>query len=105
MNRRDFLKIAGAAALSSQLPALPEAEAAGEWFDINAVRRAATALRKNAQWYCLLHPDFEAALELTPKERWKIAYRTERMRLKGYARELSNTGEMGSFENFRFIVG
>lgn len=48
----------------------------------------------------VVHPDIASALRLTPRERWKMEYRAERMRRRGV--ELS-AAAMGSIEGIRWL--
>lgn len=52
-----------------------------------------------------MHPDNAADLfrSLTPKEKWKLAYRAERLKLKGMTDGWKASGAIGSWEGVRFI--
>ena len=76
--------------------------------------RALDAIRKSLvdnlgvddYYTVLLHPDIERDIRslLTPKEKWKLDYRVERMRLKGMSQKVVVRGEIGSMNGYRFIV-
>ena len=63
-------------------------------------------MNENDSWVIMSHPSVEADLRaaLTPKERWKMAYRSERMQRNGRARELVAVGGIISLDGFGFIV-
>ena len=124
MNRRTFFKIiAGAAAapfVAKLLPEgvnrfFPEAGGAsmfqeppiGEFISIDTVQRAKELLASHAvkgPYVCLVHPDAERDLrDMIARERWKAAYREERITRKKMMRPLANN-EIGRIDNVRFVV-
>lgn len=51
-----------------------------------------------------MHPEVIAEMQLTPKEKWKIWYRGERMRRKGKIEPSFVHGEIGAVQGFKFIT-
>lgn len=114
MNRRDFLKLAAAAVASRAAPSLPpivSQEPTGEWVTIDAIRRAADTLRANAgpgPYTIFMHS--ETALDLleslSPKERWRMAYRQARLDIRELGDRLTESlhaNGIGRVESVRFI--
>jgi len=102
------MKAVGAVGLGAALPAVAT-EISGEWFCIEPVMRAINLLKAQPkhEWYMVaLHTDVVSDLtkSLTPKEKWKIAHRSERIRMRGYLEEVTASGELGSYQNVRFTV-
>lgn len=118
MDRRDFLKLAAAVPAAAALPALAFGEAP---ITATEIKDAVEKVWGYSQgpWYIFLHPEQERALrDLQARERWQFAYQAWRKDgrpeltcqqvLDKYApisewEFPARTGEVGSFENIRFI--
>lgn len=50
----------------------------------------------------VMSDDFMKALELTPRDKWKIKYRSERMERKGYKPKPTPQGEIGRIQSIVF---
>lgn len=55
-------------------------------------------------WPVAPSPYADLVRGLTPRERWRYAYRAARMELKGMARRVIPRGEVGIIEGFTFIT-
>lgn len=110
MNRRDFFKAAMALLAAPSIPAagmeyvwprqwLTRADIAARFESIDAAQRAAD------HFIVIMHPRNydDLVRELTPKEKWKLAYREARVQIKNMAYEFRRVGQVGSYENFRFV--
>ena len=112
MDRRGFFKAAAALVVASRLPIPKIAESAplGEFVSIDAIKRAADALKENTllasggDYIIFCHPDVERDIRrITAKQEWKAAYRRARMELKKMFGDTRQT-EFGSVESMRFVV-
>ena len=111
MNRRDFFRTSIALAAAPLVAHIPFADAAKSsetgFISIDAVRRARDSLEKNfgarGSYVVFVHPDAERDLrDQLARERWKDAYRRERIAQKNMVRLAGN--EIGRIDNVRFIV-
>ena len=118
MDRRNFFKIIAGVAAAPFVAKLPVAEAAigrgalfseppiGEFISIDTVQRAKEALTRQGvkgPYICIVHPDAERDLrDIAARERWKNAYRKERIAQKKLVRLAGN--EIGRIDSVRFIL-
>ena len=111
MNRRDFLRISAGLLAVPWLPAVrATAETdCGGWVSIDAAQRAIDLLKANGakwQWTIITHSSVADDLMApwTPKEKWKFAYRQEKMAIREMMGGVLASGEIGRCENIRFVM-